>query len=628
MNMNVMKRVAHVIVRRWAYLFVAGFIGVVVFPASVASAAGWTTQSYVQDGLVTHFDAIDNVKTGSHDPSATVWMDLVGNATLTLNASAFWGGNYLNCGTNKQVISDATVVNTFSATVEAAVNVDLIGRGDHTSTVWPFVVSSSSLSFHGAGDASRTFRFFVNGADPRPQAPDIYTNTLSGISDGTRYYIYKDGVLAGSTTNAGTGRANGNTWSFCDPNKGIINAWIYSLRVYNRALTEAEVLQNALVDRFRFHAWHIEGTGAEVDWSAAPWLDPQRQASASVPPATTNDCAVVDNAIVNVSPLDQPALASLLLADGAVLNVAEGAVVSVKELYVEGVKVARGIYSGGDNLDWVTGAGVVRVAGDPDRAIPSIIPTAAADGWYEFGDTDGRVGVAVGYMSSGSSYHYMKGERPVWDEYAFPVGAKLRLKGYILLDTVPANAFSEVDFSQLTYLMLHSPLAFADNTPIGINSGASFRYQPGTWTSYTGLWWITSAPTLSEADNYKCGADIRMNGGTFRVFGDGISFAYPVFTGAITGTGTYYSNNYGKQSRFTGGFAFDFSNNGFQNGSVVWFDTLTVTARLQTVTLPSCAGVRMRPTPPGARAVSSSARIMSGRPPTTSSTSRRSMATP
>lgn len=588
--MKVMKRVALAKARGGASLFVASLVGAVVFPASVASAAVWTPQSYVQDGLVTHFDGIDNAKTGTHDSSTNVWKDLVGGASLTLTPGAFWGGAYLNCGTNMQTINNATLVNTFSATVEAAVNVDNIGRGGSSTTVWPFLVTSLGLAFHGAGDSSHTFRFFVNGADPRPDAANIYDNTLSGTSDGTRYRIYRDGLFAASVSAAGSGKSNSSTWNFCHPNGGTVNAWIYSFRVYNRALTDAEVLQNARVDRFRFYAWHFTGTGAAVDWSAASWLDTQYQASATVPPTTTNAHAAVVNATLNVAVADNPALASLSLADGAVLNVAEGAVVSVKELYVEGVKVARGIYTGADSLAWVTGAGVVRVAGDMDRTIPSIIPTAAADGWYEFGDTSGRVGVAAGYMSSGSSYHYMKAERPTWDEYAFPVGAKLRLKGYILLDTVPANTFSEVDFSQLTYLMLHSSLAFADNTPVEINSGANFRYQPGTWTSYTGLWWITSAPDLSQAGNYKCDANIKMNGGTFRVFGDGISFAYPVFTGNISGTGTYYSNNFGKQSRFTGGFAFDCSNDGFQNGTVLWLDTLTVTARLQTVTLASCLG--------------------------------------
>ena len=205
--MKVMKRVALAKARGGASLFVASLVGAVVFPASVASAAVWTPQSYVQDGLVTHFDGIDNAKTGTHDSSTNVWKDLVGGASLTLTPGAFWGGAYLNCGTNMQTIVNATSVNTFSATVEAAVNVDNIGRGGSSTTVWPFLVTSLGLAFHGAGDSSHTFRFFVNGADPRPDAANIYDNTLSGTSDGTRYRIYRDGLFAASVNAAGSAGA-------------------------------------------------------------------------------------------------------------------------------------------------------------------------------------------------------------------------------------------------------------------------------------------------------------------------------------------------------------------------------------------------------------------------------------
>ena len=56
-----------------------------VFAAAIAAvgaavAAGLGPQSYVQDGLVTHFDAIDNEGTGTHNPSATTWRDLTGSA--------------------------------------------------------------------------------------------------------------------------------------------------------------------------------------------------------------------------------------------------------------------------------------------------------------------------------------------------------------------------------------------------------------------------------------------------------------------------------------------------------------------------------------------------------------------
>lgn len=40
---------------------------------------GLGTGDYVQRGLVAHWDAVDNVGTGTHDPSTTVWRDLSGH---------------------------------------------------------------------------------------------------------------------------------------------------------------------------------------------------------------------------------------------------------------------------------------------------------------------------------------------------------------------------------------------------------------------------------------------------------------------------------------------------------------------------------------------------------------------
>ena len=51
-----------------------------------AVGAGLGPQSYVQEGLVTQFDGIDNAGTGVHDPSAAKWIDLKGKASVTLEA--------------------------------------------------------------------------------------------------------------------------------------------------------------------------------------------------------------------------------------------------------------------------------------------------------------------------------------------------------------------------------------------------------------------------------------------------------------------------------------------------------------------------------------------------------------
>ena len=67
-----------------------GCVWAVVASAIPAWATTYTSASYVQDGLIAQWDAIDNEGTGTHNPNATVWKDLKGNRDLTLQGNGTW----------------------------------------------------------------------------------------------------------------------------------------------------------------------------------------------------------------------------------------------------------------------------------------------------------------------------------------------------------------------------------------------------------------------------------------------------------------------------------------------------------------------------------------------------------
>ena len=46
-------------------------------------------------GLVQHYDAIDNEGVGVHNPSATLWKDLIGNNTGKLEGNVSWDSDTL-----------------------------------------------------------------------------------------------------------------------------------------------------------------------------------------------------------------------------------------------------------------------------------------------------------------------------------------------------------------------------------------------------------------------------------------------------------------------------------------------------------------------------------------------------
>lgn len=57
-----------------------------------------TTVDYISDGLIAMYDGIENVGLGTHDESATIWVDLIGSNDGVLTGTTQWQSNclYLN----------------------------------------------------------------------------------------------------------------------------------------------------------------------------------------------------------------------------------------------------------------------------------------------------------------------------------------------------------------------------------------------------------------------------------------------------------------------------------------------------------------------------------------------------
>ena len=83
--------------------FLGGAITVAVLCGAYAAQAEGATFSsgmYLhQEGLIAQWDGIDNVGTGTHNPDAKTWKDLVGTRDLALvsGKAAFADGNALEC---------------------------------------------------------------------------------------------------------------------------------------------------------------------------------------------------------------------------------------------------------------------------------------------------------------------------------------------------------------------------------------------------------------------------------------------------------------------------------------------------------------------------------------------------
>ena len=566
-----------------------------------AFAAGLGPQSYVQDGLVTQFDAIDNEGGGTHNASATVWRDLKGSASITLQGSAGWAGRYFDSTyETKQTIAGWPQYIRDSLTVETAMRI-----------VKPSSSSSSIILFFGRGATDCFYLqnghvyFYYGFADgKRPHSGDFnYMGTLSGYSGSDRYGIAFNGVvkdqinqraaLGWYATDDGTGWFTGDYY-LNGQNANSLQGHYYAVRFYSRSLSESEMMTNAVIDKLRF--WSFKYDGAYANWADISWDAPESTASTTptTPSSSTTDYVQIIGSQVTVASTDTISLMGLSLEDGATLDLPSGFRAEAKVLYVDGQPVKKGLYSGdgvgGVQVAWLAGSGVLAVAGSTDGSFPTGTYVAPdANGYCVFGRTSangGATGFGTGWAPQPSRQClWLSAECPEWGDYFFPGGSKLKLVGYVLLKTIPAGVFSEIDLSEAEHIVLYNTTATADGSPLVVPDGVELRYQPAGYWNYrsdSDKWWMPQARTA--------GADAALEtplvvNGKLRVFGDGEHLKIQQYNGAVSGSGTIQFGNYNNAARFSGPFAFRGTATGFNPANLLWVDTLDVDASLGDVTL-------------------------------------------
>ena len=247
---------------------------------------------YVTDGLVVHLDGIRN--TGYepvHDSTATTWADLANPGDyarfVVPDADCGWrrDGYYFD---GKSVASYAimnttrTLGNTFTA--QAVVHFD-VNNSPRINTAWPAIfgtTASSGAPFamyynqNNIGDPGVCFKVenthVLNGG-----VKSWSGDYMTGWSDGAKAAIFQT-VAPDLTTNL-TLAVGMQTFTFCGGNgsdKGYnsrrFNGIGKAARIYNRALTDAELAQNRAADEVRFFGRSPAATGDLVVTSTVEGL--------------------------------------------------------------------------------------------------------------------------------------------------------------------------------------------------------------------------------------------------------------------------------------------------------------------------------------------------------------------
>lgn len=233
---------------------------------------------YIKDGLVLHYDGINNTGNG-HSNSAIVWKDLssngndgtLNNISTVLTNESGWGENYLALdGVDDYVSAYANTSGDY--TIEfIAKDIQAINSAKYGSSfminTWTSDISSPSLQLFLDGRNSATTRKRYRVRWTRVEDDTNTEIQFYEISDDGGFTISNGNNTIKTYFNGEKNDENVNQ-SYYERSKIEnmrieIGRWyrsstysikekIYSFRIYNRALTDEEVLHNYEIDKVRF----------------------------------------------------------------------------------------------------------------------------------------------------------------------------------------------------------------------------------------------------------------------------------------------------------------------------------------------------------------------------------------
>ena len=241
----------------------------------------YTTDDYIQDGLILHYDGINNTGLG-HDDTSKVWVDLSGNGNdgvISDETFEYSGNGWKNgkgfafendIGVNTANILQKTTfsnIDSFTVQVKGTFNKN---TATTTNNVFTRIISTCAnytaeyegidgvdLTYHSNDDFIRSF--CSNGIKNNAYNTVFDTKQISSINivwnKNTRelkYYLDNDEPITVKITkfdNVSLTRIGLDFYRIAD-NSGV---YVYnSIKVYNRALSEEEIKQNYTVDKVRF----------------------------------------------------------------------------------------------------------------------------------------------------------------------------------------------------------------------------------------------------------------------------------------------------------------------------------------------------------------------------------------
>lgn len=213
---------------------------------------------YTTDGLIVHFDALNNNGIGAYDANTSTWKDLSGNNNDGVIYNATWNSNNLSFDGANDFVSIGEF-NIQNVTLEAVIISDEYQSGERE------IVANYQSSGYGLAIFDGILGCQKNVDSRWKRLKMSSTNTygktyyLAMTYDGNDIFFNVDGqnvtaslddvTSPSSSTNLSLGANHISSSSTNNYFKGEI----YAIRIYNRALTEAEISHNYEVDKLRYN---------------------------------------------------------------------------------------------------------------------------------------------------------------------------------------------------------------------------------------------------------------------------------------------------------------------------------------------------------------------------------------
>lgn len=240
-------------------------------------------EEYKQQGILVHYDAINNTRDG-HDWTTDIWEDISGNsydATLNNfdisnvwknNALLFSGNNY-GSTSSEYVAFDLSTQNSteFTISLYTKQNSWADADSDRYQRIFSTYNSDETKRFniypsYQSNKYNGYIEFFGDGTSKYISSYGLSEAENYGLTVtclGTTYKVFKNGQFVKSfdissyteisdiTCNdiLNSNMLLGNVYNFVRPYKGEL----YNFKIYNRVLTDEEIMQNYKVDNSRFN---------------------------------------------------------------------------------------------------------------------------------------------------------------------------------------------------------------------------------------------------------------------------------------------------------------------------------------------------------------------------------------